>query len=87
MTDHATPTSPKTQPLFITMHSSGNVAIVANDGGLPAGTRNTITTPHQRHTKQGTIMMQRRTLVHTTLAAIAASFATWPAFAQGGWPT
>lgn len=38
MTDHATQTPPKTQPLCITMHSSDNVAIVANDGGLPAGT-------------------------------------------------
>ena len=27
-----------TQPLYITMHSSDNVAIVANDGGLPVGT-------------------------------------------------
>ncbi len=26
-------------PLFITMHEQDNVAIVANDGGLPAGTR------------------------------------------------
>uniref|UniRef100_UPI0021168137 UxaA family hydrolase n=1 Tax=Variovorax sp. dw_954 TaxID=2720078 RepID=UPI0021168137 len=25
-------------PLFITMHDADNVAIVANDGGLPAGT-------------------------------------------------
>lgn len=25
-------------PLFIAMHPSDNVAIVANDGGLPAGT-------------------------------------------------
>jgi galactarate dehydratase len=31
-------TSPKTQPLYITMHSSDNVAIIANVGGLPAGT-------------------------------------------------
>ncbi|HEY0825944.1 MAG TPA: galactarate dehydratase [Ramlibacter sp.] len=27
-----------TEPLFITMHEADNVAIVANDGGLPAGT-------------------------------------------------
>ena len=26
-------------PLYITMHDADNVAIVANDGGLPAGTR------------------------------------------------
>ena len=25
-------------PLYITMHAADNVAIVANDGGLPAGT-------------------------------------------------
>ena len=25
-------------PLYITMHEADNVAIVANDGGLPAGT-------------------------------------------------
>ena len=25
-------------PLFIRMHAADNVAIVANDGGLPAGT-------------------------------------------------
>ncbi|RZL95747.1 MAG: galactarate dehydratase, partial [Variovorax sp.] len=25
-------------PLYITMHDRDNVAIVANDGGLPAGT-------------------------------------------------
>jgi galactarate dehydratase len=25
-------------PLYITMHERDNVAIVANDGGLPAGT-------------------------------------------------
>ena len=27
-----------TQPLYIRMHQADNVAIVANDGGLPAGT-------------------------------------------------
>ena len=27
------------EPLFIKMHEADNVAIVANDGGLPAGTR------------------------------------------------
>ena len=27
------------EPLYITMHEADNVAIVANDGGLPAGTR------------------------------------------------
>ena len=41
MTDHATQTvprtAPKTAPLHITMHERDNVAIVANDGGLPAG--------------------------------------------------
>ncbi len=26
------------EPLYITMHERDNVAIVANDGGLPAGT-------------------------------------------------
>ena len=26
------------EPLYITMHDADNVAIVANDGGLPAGT-------------------------------------------------
>ena len=26
------------EPLYITMHAADNVAIVANDGGLPAGT-------------------------------------------------
>ena len=26
-------------PLYITMHEADNVAIVANDGGLPAGTQ------------------------------------------------
>ncbi|MDM0112131.1 galactarate dehydratase [Variovorax sp. J22R133] len=30
--------SPTPAPLFITMHDNDNVAIVANDGGLPAGT-------------------------------------------------
>ena len=30
-------TTPR-QPLYITMHPQDNVAIVANDGGLPAGT-------------------------------------------------
>src|SRR6185436_20700183 len=29
----------KTEPLYIKMHERDNVAIVANDGGLPAGTR------------------------------------------------
>src|SRR5258707_15390036 len=33
----AEPTSPR-PPLYITMHECDNVAIVANDGGLPAGT-------------------------------------------------
>jgi galactarate dehydratase len=28
-----------TEPLYIAMHAADNVAIVANDGGLPAGTR------------------------------------------------
>ncbi|UUZ76351.1 galactarate dehydratase [Polaromonas sp. P1(28)-13] len=37
MTDHAMQTAPKTAPLYITMHERDNVAIVANDGGLPAG--------------------------------------------------
>ncbi len=42
MTDHTTPqtvplTAPMTTPLYITMHERDNVAIVANDGGLPAG--------------------------------------------------
>jgi galactarate dehydratase len=32
-------TEPRTAPLYITMHALDNVAIVANDGGLPAGTR------------------------------------------------
>jgi galactarate dehydratase len=32
------PTSQATKPLTISMHPSDNVAIVANDGGLPAGT-------------------------------------------------
>jgi len=36
MTAEATP---RRDPLFITMHERDNVAIVANDGGLPAGTR------------------------------------------------
>ena len=31
--------TPAATPLFITMHERDNVAIVANDGGLPAGTR------------------------------------------------
>ena len=31
-------TSSNAQPLYITMHPQDNVAIVANDGGLPAGT-------------------------------------------------
>lgn len=31
-------TAPR-EPLYITMHEADNVAIVANDGGLPAGTR------------------------------------------------
>lgn len=31
------PAAPAPAPLFITMHESDNVAIVANDGGLPAG--------------------------------------------------
>ena len=33
-------TSPASErpPLFITMHDRDNVAIVANDGGLPGGT-------------------------------------------------
>jgi galactarate dehydratase len=31
-------TSSPAQPLYITMHPQDNVAIVANDGGLPAGT-------------------------------------------------
>ncbi len=30
--------APSTQPLYIRMHEADNVAIVANDGGLPAGT-------------------------------------------------
>jgi galactarate dehydratase len=30
--------TPHAQPLYITMHPQDNVAIVANDGGLPAGT-------------------------------------------------
>ena len=29
--------SPSTRPLVISMHPDDNVAIVANDGGLPAG--------------------------------------------------
>ncbi len=37
MTDHAKHTATKTAPLYITMHERDNVAIVANDGGLPAG--------------------------------------------------
>ena len=32
-------TEPSTAPLYIAMHALDNVAIVANDGGLPAGTR------------------------------------------------
>jgi len=32
-------TEPSTAPLYIAMHPLDNVAIVANDGGLPAGTR------------------------------------------------
>ena len=32
-------TEPSTAPLYITMHALDNVAIVVNDGGLPAGTR------------------------------------------------
>ena len=32
------PPSPVGQPLYITMHEADNVAIVVNDGGLPAGT-------------------------------------------------
>jgi len=35
--ESATPTPPM-QPLYIRMHAGDNVAIVANDGGLPAGT-------------------------------------------------
>ena len=31
--------APSLAPLYITMHERDNVAIVANDGGLPAGTR------------------------------------------------
>jgi galactarate dehydratase len=37
MTDHATLAAPKMAPLYITMHERDNVAIVANDGGLPVG--------------------------------------------------
>jgi galactarate dehydratase len=32
------PATPSRPPLYITMHERDNVAIVANDGGLPAGT-------------------------------------------------
>ena len=35
--DRTAMTTPR-QPLYITMHPQDNVAIVANDGGLPAGT-------------------------------------------------
>ncbi|GKT27006.1 galactarate dehydratase [Acidovorax sp. SUPP3334] len=39
MTDTATPSNtPHRPPLTIKMHAADNVAIVANDGGLPAGT-------------------------------------------------
>ena len=34
----ADPSPPASQPLTISMHPNDNVAIVANDGGLPAGT-------------------------------------------------
>lgn len=42
MTDRTAPqtvprTAPMTTPLYITMHERDNVAIVANDGGLPTG--------------------------------------------------
>ncbi len=33
------PHTPRTDPVCIRMHANDNVAIVANDGGLPAGTR------------------------------------------------
>ncbi|MBU3654521.1 MAG: galactarate dehydratase, partial [Limnohabitans sp.] len=31
-------TTTHAKPLYITMHPQDNVAIIANDGGLPAGT-------------------------------------------------
>ena len=41
MPDAALPATaiPTIEPLFISMHPRDNVAIIANDGGLPAGTR------------------------------------------------
>lgn len=46
-----------------------------------------MTTPYELCPHQARTMMQRRTLLHTALAATAAGFATLPAFAQGSWPT
>src|SRR5512133_1749227 len=37
MTEHPTQIVPTAAPLYIAMHPADNVAIVANDGGLPAG--------------------------------------------------
>ena len=34
----STPEAPSLTPVLISMHADDNVAIVANDGGLPAGT-------------------------------------------------
>jgi galactarate dehydratase len=38
MNSPSTPTVAASKPLYIRMHANDNVAIVANDGGLPAGT-------------------------------------------------
>src|SRR5512133_1764194 len=37
MTEHPTQIAPTAAPLYLAMHPADNVAIVANDGGLPAG--------------------------------------------------
>ena len=38
---------PMLKPLYIRMHANDNVAIVVNDGGLPAGTGTSSPSPYE----------------------------------------